>query len=124
MKTVFARVLPVLLFCASATFSAAGDFQSAVLSTISGTPSITITVPAGRFLVIRNFTQDGGSIRGEITATLQPSNLMATVLTTSFVNTTPVEVINNVVVAGPASVSVTCPDSAAKCFITYRKGDD
>jgi hypothetical protein len=63
-------------------------------------------------------------MRGEVTATLQPSNLMATVLTASFVNTTPVEVINNVVVAGPASVSVTCPDLAATCFITYRKGDD
>jgi hypothetical protein len=123
MKTALAGFLPVLLFCTLTKFAAAGDFQSVVLSATIN-PSVTITVPNGRFLVIRNFTQDVGSIRGQVTATLQPSNLMATVLTASFLNTVPVEVINNVVVAGPASVSVTCPDLAATCFITYRKGDD
>jgi hypothetical protein len=123
MKTALAGFLPVLLFCTLTKFAAAGDFQSVVLSATIN-PSVTITVPNGRFLAIRNFTQDVGSIRGQVTATLQPSNLMATVLTASFLNTVPVEVINNVVVAGPASVSVTCPDLAATCFITYRKGDD
>jgi hypothetical protein len=123
MKTALAGFLPVLLFCTLTKFAAAGDFQSVVLS-MTINPSVTITVPNGRFLVIRNFTQDVGLMRGQVTATLQPSNLMATVLTASFLNTMPVEVINNVVVAGPASVSVTCPDPTATCFITYRKGDD
>ena len=33
---------------------------------------------------------------------------------------TPVEVINNIVVDGPANVTVTCGTSAT-CFVTYRK---
>src|ERR1700693_1227718 len=124
MKTVLVRVLPVLFFFVFAKFADAGDFQSVVLSPTTN-PSVTITVPSDRFLVIRNFTQDAGSTRGEVIATLQPSNLMATVLTASFVNATPAEVINNVVVAGPASVLVTCNDpNATSCFITYPKGGD
>jgi len=31
------------------------------------------------------------------------------------------EVISNVVVAGSATVNVTCPADATNCFITYRK---
>jgi len=122
MKTALVRVLPILFLFVFTRFADAGDFQSVVLSPTMN-PSVTITVSGDHFLVIRNFTQDGGSTRGEVTATLQPSNLMATVMTASFVNSA--EVINNVVIAGPASVSVTCSDTlATSCFITYRKGDD
>src|ERR1700737_3991622 len=108
MKPPLARYLITVFFCASATFIVAGDFQSVVLSTVTGNTSITINVPDDRFLVIRNFTQDKGTTRGEVKATLQPSNLMATVMTASLLNAASIEVINNVVVAGPASVSVTC----------------
>jgi hypothetical protein len=31
------------------------------------------------------------------------------------------EVINSVVIAGPAEVVVTCSDPNAKCFISYKK---
>jgi len=47
------------------------------------------------------------------------------ILSAVIIDPTPMspEIINNVVVAGPATVSVTC-DPMATCFITYRKGED
>jgi hypothetical protein len=125
MKTALAGFLPVLLFCTLTKFAAGGDFQSVVLSATIN-PSVTITVPNGRFLVIRNFTQVGGTTRGEVMATLLSGvNPTVNVLDAALLDPTmSPEVINNVVVAGPASVSATCPDLAATCFLTYRKGDD
>ena len=130
MKTTLARFFAALFFCASARFSAGGDFQSVVLSTIIGNTPITITVPNDRFLVIRNFTQEGTATnRGIVTVTNlngQSVSMNGDILTAAIIdptNSTPLEVINNVVVAGPATVTATCP-TGATCFITYRKGDD
>ena len=125
MKTILVRVLSILFLLTSATFATAGDFVSVVLSS-STTSSMTIDVPSNRFLIIRNFTQVGGSTRGDVIATLLSGvNPAVTILDAVLVDpTTPPEVINNVVVGGPASVLVECPDMAATCFITYRKGSD
>ena len=123
MKTFLARVLPILFLCVSASAVTAGDFESAILSPSSLT--LQINVPADRFLIIRNFTQEGGSTRGFVT--VNTTSGKANVLTAAIVdptNTTPLEVINNVVVAGPAGVTVTCPSDATDCFISYRKGSD
>jgi hypothetical protein len=129
MKTTLARFFAVFFFCASATFSRAGDFQSAVI--IAGTPLPIINVPNDRFLVIRNFTQVGPTptSRGTVMVTIGSSSAV-TILTAAIVDpsttTSPpgsLEVINNVVVAGPATVTATCP-AGATCFITYRKGED
>ena len=38
-------------------------------------------------------------------------------------NTSSLEVINDVVIAGPADVTVTCGDGT-DCFIAYRKGSE
>jgi hypothetical protein len=42
------------------------------------------------------------------------------VLAAAILDMTPLEVINNVVIAGPADVTVTC-DPSATCFVSYKK---
>lgn len=126
MKTALVRVLPVLFFCTLTKFAAAGDFVSQVVQT---TQPITVTVPSDRFLVIRNFTQESTSttpatMRGYVSVT---SPYSAIVLTATLVDPTnanqgSLEVINNVVIAGPATVIVTPGDTNG--LITYRKGTD
>lgn len=125
MKTTFVRFCAALVFCASAAFVTAGDFQSAIIMPGSSLPT-PINVPDNRFLIIRNFTQDGGAPRGVITANLLDSGLMANVLAAAIVDPAlKPEVINNVVIAGPATVTVTCGTGAAtSCVLTYRKGND
>jgi len=126
MKTALARVLPVLFFFVFTKFAAAGDFVSVVIQP-PDTPT-TITVPPDRFLIVRNFTQEPATpptatTRGTVSVTTPFS---ATVLTATIVdqNATPgsLEVVNNVVIAGPATVMVTPGNTT--CFITYRKGTD
>ena len=102
----------------------AGDFKSSIVT--DGNP-VSVHVANDQFLIIRNFTQDGpGTSRGFVTVIPngQPSAkvLVAAILDTD--NTTPLEVINNVVVAGPANVTATCETGGATCFITYRKGSN
>jgi hypothetical protein len=124
MKSAILRVLFVLIFCTLTKFAAAGDFVSMVIQP-SDTP-LMITVPADRFLAVRNFTQQGPTasvtMRGYVSVT---SPFTATVLTTTIVdqtNMSALEPINDVVIAGPATVMVNPGDST--CFITYRKGTD
>ncbi len=135
MKTALARVLPVLLLCTLTKFADAGDFKTVVI--IGGTSAVSlpqpIIVPEDRFLVIRNFTQEGtaATSRGVVTVTElnnQPVPMnTGDILTAAIIDPTSssgmLEVINNVVVAGPATVTATCPANAT-CFITYRKGTD
>lgn len=120
MKTIVTRSLIAVVFCASAVFAFAGSFQSA---TIAPGGSLTIAVGDSRFLVIRNFTQEGGTSRGVVTVTTDTGT--ANVLTAAILDTSstavPLEVISNVVIAGPATVTVTCPADATDSFITYRK---
>ena len=124
MKSWFPRVL-VALFCfgfASAIF--AGDFKSAVV--IDGSPLGPIHVAGDHFLVIRNFTQEGGTTRGLVNVYDISTGQSANVLAAAIIDTdpgTPVEVINNVVIDGPANVTVTC-GTGATCFVTYRKGSE
>ena len=94
---------------------------SSLLPGTSLTPPIT--VPDERILEIRNFTQNGGTIRGTVIATItgQPP---ATVLTAALLpadNMNALEPINSVVIAGPATVAVNCDSSATTCFVSYRK---
>jgi hypothetical protein len=123
MKTALARVLPVLLFFLFTKFADAGDFVSMVVQANQSLP--TITVPGDRFLVIRNFTQEaGGMSRGFVSVTtngLTANNVLTATIVDPALSGT-LEVINNIVIAGPATVTVTCGDT--NCFITYRKGTD
>lgn len=116
---VFAAVF-VLSFASSVC---AGNLQSQVVQV--GIP-LTITVSGSQFLTIQNFTQEGpATIRGSVS--VMPSTgfganpvLTATILDPN--NTMSLEPINNVVIAGPTTVTVTAGDT--NCFITYRKADD
>ena len=125
MKSPFTRFLAAL-FCFGFAISVfAGDFKSAIIATGDTLPT-PIHVSGDQFLVIRNFTQDGGSTRGLVNVYQIATGLNANVLAAAIIdpnNPPPVEVINDIVIAGPANVSVSCGDGI-NCFITYRKGSD
>jgi hypothetical protein len=123
MKTS-SRLLAALFVFSFTGFVHAGDFVSQV---VQAGASFTIDVPGNRFLVIRNFTQEfsaSTTIRGTVKATDQ-TGLSGTVLTATLADTNPLdflEPVNDVVIAGPSTVTVTGGDT--NCFITYRKGQD
>jgi hypothetical protein len=128
MKTSL-RLLVALfvIFFTLARFAAAGDFVSTVIQGSPTTPQmLQITVPADRFLVIRNFTQEGpATTRGFVSVTDSTGFMAKEVLTATILdpsNTTSLEPINDVVVGGPATVTVTGGDT--NCLITYRKGEN
>ncbi len=119
MKILFGRCLAVcvLLSAASVVF-AGGGFKSRI---ITSSP-LTIPVPDDHFLRVRNFTQQGGVDRGVVTVTLndQSTNVLtASRIDTSSLSTSP-ETMNQVVIAGPAEVTIA-PVAGATLFVTYRK---
>ncbi len=125
MKILGMRCLVAAVLFAPAAMAFGGPFQSVTLGPGSSLP---IQVADSRFLVIRNFTQEGGSSRGVVTVTTDTgtANVLTAAILDSGTSSTsiPVEVISNVVVAGPATVSVTCAPDATDCFITYRKNSN
>jgi hypothetical protein len=125
---ISSRLLAALFVFSFAGFVHAGDFVSQVVQASVPLAAFTIQVPGDRFLVIRNFTQAGPTasitVRGMVTAT-DSTGLSGTVLTATIVDTDPtlyLEPVNDVVISGPSTVTVTAGDS--NCFITYRKGED
>ena len=123
MKTS-SRLLAVAFVLIAVNSVRAGDFISQVVQAGS---SFTINVPGDKFLVIRNFTQEfsaSTTVRGTVTAT-DRTGLTGTVLTATLADTNPIdflEPVNEVIIAGPSTVTVTGGDT--NCFITYRKGQD
>lgn len=127
MKTS-SRLLAALFVFSFASFVHAGNFVSQVVQGSVPPASFTIEVPGGHILVIRNFTQEGTfsaiTIRGQITAT-DRSGSTGTVITATVADTDPnalLEPVNDVVIAGPSTVTVTGGDTS--CFITYRKAEE
>jgi hypothetical protein len=124
MKPPLARYLIAVLFCAFATFSRADDFKSMVIA--GGGPAVPLPrIHDDQFMVIRNFTQEdgGSSTRGVVMVSTDGGITSVGVLSAAILKTsmaTP-EVINNVVIAGPADVSVTCGNTSGHCFISYKK---
>jgi hypothetical protein len=124
----FLRILALALSgFAGTTF--ADDFKSITFDAI--TPPNSIRVHADQFMVIRNFTQEvAGSSRGVVMVAKPPSSSMpVSVLAAAIVDpmNTPqgtLEVINSVVIAGPAEVTFTCGASGGNCFISYKKDDN
>ena len=113
------RVLAALFLFAFANFAYADDFKSVTIT--GGTPLGPIRVHGDQFMVIRNFTQDTTQItRGVVMISAPPSLTQVSVLAAAILDMTPLEVINSVVIAGPADVTVTC-DPSASCFISYKK---
>lgn len=123
MKTSL-RLFAAVFVLIAVNFVRAGDFISQV---VQAGASFTISVPGDRFLIIRNFTQElstSTTVRGTVKAT-DRTGLAGTVLTATLADTNPIdflEPVNEVVIAGPSTVTVTGGDT--NCFITYRKGQD
>src|SRR5436190_8656098 len=127
MKILFGRYLVACVLLGTTTFAFAGEFKSRI---ITSSP-LMITVPDNHFLRISNFTQEGGVDRGVVTVTLNgqtdQTGQTANVLTASRIDSStggasqnPPEIINRVIIAGPAQVTVA-PVLGATLFITYRK---
>jgi len=118
MKIRFGRSLVACVLLGAASFVFAGGFKSRI---ITSSP-LMITVSDEQSLRVRNFTQQGGVDRGVVTVTLNDQS--ANVLTASRIDTsslsTSQETLNQVVIAGPAEVTIA-PVVGATLFITYRK---
>ena len=86
--------------------------------------SLTLDVPDGQFLTIRNFTQEGSSQRGvaTVTANGQTNNVLAAALIGQELSVPP-EFMKKVVIPGPAQITVA-PVPGATLFMTYRRGLD
>lgn len=99
----------------------ANDFKSEVISPPN---ALSKHLSSDEVMIIRNFTQEGGSTRGVVTVNIDnqpPVNVLtAAILNLSAFAGSP-EVINQVIIAGPANVTVTCGAGATDCFITFRK---
>src|SRR6266480_83348 len=92
---IFASVICVLAGTASAD-----DFKSV---TIVGPNSLDpIRVHGDQFMVIRNFTQDTGTMRGVVMVSKPPSAAPVNVLAAAILDMSQLEVINSVIIAGPA----------------------
>jgi len=119
MKNLFR--LSLLILCALVTTVFADDFKSLVIPSNSQCSSCPIHVRQDQFLFIRNFTQEGGSDHGLVTVTIgsdQAPVLQAAILDSSM---TP-EIINSVIIAGPAFVDITCgSDATGNCFVSFKK---
>jgi hypothetical protein len=119
------RFLVAAFLCGSAAFVVAGDFKSKILQ---ANEMLSIIVPVDHFLKIRNFTQEGGNQRGWVSVTTTANGLTANVLTAAIIDPMAtagsLEVINSVVIEGPANVTVTCGNADASCFVSYRKDSD
>src|SRR6266404_9446380 len=118
MKILFGRSLVACVLLGATSFVFAGGFKSRI---ITSSP-LMITVSDEQSLRVRNFTQQGGVDRGVVTVTLndQSTNVLTASRTdTSSLSTSP-ETMNQVVIAGPAEVTIA-PVAGATLFITYRK---
>ena len=84
--------------------------------------SLSLDVPDGQFLTIRNFTQEGGAQRGVVTVTAngQTNNVLAATLIDQGPSVPP-EFIKKVVIPGPAQVTIA-PVPGTTLFVTYRRG--
>ena len=121
MKSLFR--ISVLAICGFVGTAFADDFKSVVIAGDNGVSSTSLPrVHGGQFMVIRNFTQDAGTIGGVVTVTKPPvSGSPVNVLNAAILDpANSPEVINSVIIAGPADVSVTCGD-AGNCFISFKK---
>jgi hypothetical protein len=127
------KLLTLSVLFLVATSAMAAPFRSVVITDTA----LTINVAAGNFIVIRNFTQEGGTLRGVVTATLTTASggtTTANVMNAAMIDNaaaaapspTPAnaiaqpETINVVTIAGPATITVP-PVTGAQLFITFQK---
>ena len=76
-------------------------------------------------MVIRNFTQDDLlGLRGVVTVTKPPGGTPVNVLSAAALDQSPPDIINSVVITGPADVVFTCGDTSGNCFVSYKKDNN
>jgi hypothetical protein len=120
------RILAIAL-CAITGTTFADDFKSITIpgDGAATTETALTRVHGDQFLFVRNFTQEDGTTRGVVIVSQPNSNtgMPVNVLAAALLDQSmPTEVINTVVIAGPADVSVTCGASPGKnCFISFKK---
>jgi hypothetical protein len=108
--------------CLLAAITFADNFKSIVIT--SGGPQNLPRVHGDQFMVIRNFTQEGSASnpRGAVMISTDGGVTWIDVLAAAVLDTSkPPEVINSVVIAGPADVRATCGVTTVSCFISFKK---
>jgi hypothetical protein len=110
--------------CALSGTTFADDFKSITFDAVSS--PVPIRVHAAQFMVIRNFTQEMGSMHGVVMVSKPnaTSGTPVSVLAAAILSMPMVEVINNVVIAGHADVTFTCGTGGGNCFISFKKDDN
>lgn len=120
MKSFLGRFVGVLVCSGLSILPVlAGPYHTKVI-TPSSEP-LTLSIAQNVFVRIRNFTQEGGSVRGTVAVTIdgQTVNILSATQINSTTAVVP-EVMNRVVIAGPATVTVN-PVAGATLTITYQK---
>src|SRR5437773_1041915 len=127
MKIFAARCSIALVILVAASFAFANPFKTKIIT--GTTSSLVITVPDDHFLKITNFSQQGGTDRGVVAVTLtgDENSGTANVLTATRIDLSTgassqnsPEIVNRVIIAGPAQVTIA-PITGATLFISYRK---
>jgi hypothetical protein len=121
---IAARCLIAVVTLAAASFAFAHPFKSKIITTAP----LMITVGDDAFLNIKNFSQEGGTDRGVVSVTFTGDNTgTANVLTATRIDLSTgsnsgnfPEIGNQVIIAGPAQVTIA-PVTGATLFITFRK---
>jgi len=125
MKSLFRGFVAAFFCFVFAVIAFADDFKSMVIQGDSGFTATPLPhIQGDQFMVIRNFTQEASasSMRGTVTVTKPPGGMSVKVLAAAILDpSVSPEVINSVVIAGPADVSVTCGAATGNCFISYKK---
>ena len=116
MKTLFVCAFLITV----ATLALGGSFKSTFIG--AGNSHGPIHVADNEFMLIRNFTQEaGGTPRGYVRYQRGDGQDLK-VLTASIADPAAPqgseEVINSIIIAGPASVRFFCGD--ANCFATFK----
>lgn len=119
MKALFRPCACAFLILAFSNLACGDDFRSETIA-----PNGTLALPrvhSDQFMLIRNFTQEDGTTRGVVTVTKPPSSgTPVAILTAAILTASPPDIVNSVIIAGPADVSVTCGDTG-NCFISFKK---
>jgi hypothetical protein len=123
MNKIFRPLAPLVVVLVFSCLASADDFKSKVIT--AGVTQSLPRVHGGQFMAIRNFTQENGSsaTRGVVQISSDGGVTWVSVLSAAFVDTTttPPDVINNIVIAGPFDVQVICGAGAGNCFISFKK---
>jgi hypothetical protein len=124
MKQIFRRISPALLVLIFSCLAFGDDFKSKVFPP-STTPTNLPTVHGDQFMVVRNFTQEDTStgIRGVVQVSTDGGTNWVDVLTAAFAdpNAAKPDIINSIVIAGPARVRATCGGLSGNCFLSFKK---